>query len=315
MNEPVQINIVVPLYNEEAVFEELQQRLAKLMDNSDLAISVIMIDDGSKDQTPKLMEQLAFKDPRFSSVFLSRNFGHQLALSAVLSCVDASEAVFIIDGDLQDPPELLFDFYEYFKKGYDVVYAVRKKRKESLFKRIAYNQFYRILKNIAYTEIPLDSGDFSLVSRRVVDELNSMREESRYLRGMRSWIGFKQIGVKYERFERQAGDSKYSIKNLLQLAFNGIFNFSKFPVKLISTLGIFTIIISLAYFVFTIIKQIFYGAVPEGFTGLIFTITLFGGVQLLSLGILGEYILRIFFQVKDRPLYIIDRQIKKGKEL
>ena len=281
MNKPVQVNIVIPLYNEEKVFKTLHERLVNLMDDSQLNISVILIDDGSNDNTAKIVEELSLKDSRFEAVFLSRNFGHQLALSAGLSVVNATEAVFIIDGDLQDPPELLEEFYTYLKKGYDVIYAVRQKRKESLFKKISYSIFYRILKKISYVDIPLDSGDFSLISRRVADNIVEMREESRFLRGMRTWVGYKQIGVPYERKERYAGDSKYPFRKLLKLAFNGIFNFSEFPVTLISRLGISTILLSLSYLIYAIVKMIVTGDVPEGFIGIIFTVTLFGGIQLL----------------------------------
>ncbi len=315
MSDLPQVNIVVPLYNEEEIFNSLQLRLSKLMDDSKLRISVILVDDGSSDKTVALMEELAMKDQRYTSVFLSRNFGHQLALSAAFSCVNATEAILVIDGDLQDPPELLEEFYTQFKNGYDVVYAVRHKRKESFIKKAAYNLFYRLLKKISYIEIPLDSGDFSLISRRVVDNIVEMKEESRFIRGMRSWVGYKQIGVTYERQKREAGDSKYPFSQLLKLAFNGIFNFSEFPVKLISFLGLSTVMISLCYLAYTIVKLVFFQQVPEGFTGLIFTITLFGGVQLLSIGILGEYIIRIFFQVKNRPLFIIKKQIHNGKTI
>lgn len=308
-----QINIIVPLYNEEKVFTQLCNRLTRLMDESQLSISVIMVDDGSHDNTSALMEELSLRDSRFTSIVLSRNFGHQLALSAALSEVDATEAVLVIDGDLQDPPELLHEFYDYFKKGYDVVYAVRKKRKESYFKRVAYSCFYKLLKRISYIEIPLDSGDFSLMSRRVVDNIVEMKEESRFIRGMRSWVGYKQIGVEYERQERQDGDSKYTFWKLLKLASNGIFNFSEFPIKLITYLGLFTILISLGYLSYSIVKAAFFSEVPEGFIGVIFTITLFGGIQLLSLGVIGEYILRVFFQVKNRPLFVVKKQIKNGE--
>lgn len=312
-SSPPQINILVPFYNEEDVFDLLINRLIKLISASKLTISVIMVDDGSTDNTPKLMESISMSDARFTSIFLSRNFGHQVALSAALSNVDATEGVLIIDGDLQDPPELLHKFYTYLKNGYDVVYAIRKKRKESYFKRMAYKYFYILLKRISNTNIPLDSGDFSLISKKVVDTLNNMKEESRFLRGMRGWIGFKQIGVEYDRDDRKEGDTKYSLLKLIKLALNGIFNFSEFPVKFISILGVITIIISLSYLSFTLFKQAVYGVVPEGFTGIIFTIILFGGVQLLSIGILGEYILRIFFQVKERPLFIVKRKIKNGE--
>jgi glycosyltransferase involved in cell wall biosynthesis len=308
-----QINIVVPLYNEEKVFVHLCSRLIRLMDESDLSISVIMVDDGSSDATAQLMEEISLRDDRFTSIVLSRNFGHQLALSAALSMVDATEAVLVIDGDLQDPPELLHKFYEYYKLGYDVVYAVRKKRKESYLKRMAYSAFYKLLKRISYIEIPLDSGDFSMMSRRVVDNIVEMKEESRFIRGMRSWVGYKQIGVEYERQERQEGDSKYTFWKLLKLASNGIFNFSEFPIKLITYLGLFTIFISLGYLTYSIVKAAFFSEVPEGFIGVIFTITLFGGIQLLSLGIIGEYILRVFFQVKNRPLFVVKKQIRNGE--
>ncbi len=313
MNKLVKINIIVPLYNEEKVFKSLQKRLTDLMDNSLLNISVIMIDDGSSDNTVNLMEELSLQDSRFTSVFLSRNFGHQLALSAGFSVANATEAVFVIDGDLQDPPELLEKFYEYFKQDYDVVYAIRKKRKESFFKRAAYSIFYKVLKRISYIDIPLDSGDFALISRRVVDEIVGMKEECRFIRGMRTWVGYKQIGVPYERQERHSGDSKYSFSKLLKLAFNGIFNFSEFPIQFISGLGLFTILVSSSYLIYAFLKMLLIGEVPEGFIGIIFIVTLFGGIQLLSIGILGEYILRIFLQVKARPLFIIKKQIQDGK--
>lgn len=313
MNDVVQLNIIVPLYNEEKVFDDLINRLKNLLDDSDKQISVIMVDDGSRDNTPRLMEELSRVDTRFNSVFLSRNFGHQLALSAGLSYVNATEAIFIIDGDLQDPPELLNEFYSYLNQGYDVVYAVRKKRKESFFKKFSYRIFYRILKKISYVEIPLDSGDFSLISRRVADTLVEMKEESRFIRGMRTWVGFKQIGVDYERHERKAGDSKYPFHKLLKLALNGIFNFSEFPIKFITNLGLFSIIISILYLLYAFAKLIFTDNVPEGFIGIIFIVTLLGGIQLLAIGILGEYILRIFFQVKNRPLFIVKKRIENGQ--
>jgi polyisoprenyl-phosphate glycosyltransferase len=175
------------------------------MDSLDLSIEVVLIDDGSRDNTPLLMRQLALLDPRYHCVFLSRNHGHQLALTAGIASARGSEALFIIDGDLQDPPELLPEFYKEFKEGNDVVYAVRRKRKENAFKKTGYYLFYRLLKSISYVDIPLDSGDFALISRRVADVLIQMPEESRYLRGMRSWVGFNQKGLEYERDERVAG--------------------------------------------------------------------------------------------------------------
>jgi glycosyltransferase involved in cell wall biosynthesis len=308
-----QISIVAPLYNESESFPHLIERLNAVMDNSPLDIEVLLIDDGSKDGTGEMMRQIAFTDKRYHCLFLSRNHGHQLALTAGISAAKGTEALFIIDGDLQDPPELLPEFYAKLKEGYDVVYAVRKKRKEGFLKRIGYYLFYRLLKSISYVEIPLDSGDFSLVSRRVVNVMKKMPEESRYLRGMRTWIGFKQIGVQYERDERVAGASKYSFKQLFRLAYNGIFNFSEFPIKFMTNTGATAVIIALLYFVVVVIKKVFYTQVIEGFTALLFVVILFSGVQLLALGIIGEYVLRIFFQSKNRPLFVIESEIEKGE--
>ncbi|GAB3904696.1 glycosyltransferase family 2 protein [Larkinella knui] len=312
LSEP-QISIVAPLYNERESFPHLVSRLNALMDSSSLAIEVVLIDDGSRDNTAQLMQQLALTDDRYHCVFLARNYGHQIALTAGMAAAKATEALFIIDGDLQDPPELLDEFYAKFQEGYDVVYAVRKKRKEGVFKKMAYFLFYRFMKSISYVDIPLDSGDFSLISRRVTNVLNQMPEESRFIRGMRSWIGFKQIGVEYERDARVAGEAKYTFKMLRRLAYNGIFNFSEFPIKFVTNLGMISIGIAVLYFIQTLIKKYFFGGVPQGFTALLFTIILFGGIQLIGLGLIGEYVLRIFFQSKGRPLYIV-REIIRKKE-
>ena len=309
------ISIVVPLFNEEDAFEILIERLDKLISNLNLKIEIVLVDDGSTDNTPILMQELASNDERYQAIFLSRNYGHQIALTAGLANVNATEAVMIIDGDLQDPPELLIEFYNYFKKGYDVVFAIRKQRKENWLKKICYSAFYRILNSISYIEIPLDSGDFSLISRKVVDIINKMPEESRFMRGIRTWVGFKQIGVEYERQERVAGNSKYSFKMLWNLAYNGIFNFSEYPIKLISRIGFITTLVSLVYFSIILYKKLVMGTVPEGFTSLLFMIILFGGVQLISIGIIGEYTIRVFFQVKKRPLFIIKNKILKKQEI
>lgn len=308
-----QISIVIPLFNEAESFPLMIERLSGVMNGSPLDIEILLIDDGSKDATPLLMRQIAFTDKRYHCLFLSRNHGHQLALSAGIAAARGTEALFIIDGDLQDPPELLDKFYTKFQEGYDVVYAIRKKRKENLIKRISYFLFYRILKFISYIEIPLDSGDFSLISRRVVEVMKKMPEESRYLRGMRTWIGFKQIGIEYERNERIAGKSKYSFQQLFKLAYNGIFNFSEFPIKFMTTTGSLAIIVALLYFIVVVIKKVFFTQVVEGFTALLFVVILFSGVQLLALGIIGEYVLRIFFQSKNRPLFVIESEIEKGE--
>jgi polyisoprenyl-phosphate glycosyltransferase len=307
-----QISIVAPLYNEQDTFPHLAKRLNTLMDSSPLDLEVVLVDDGSRDQTAVMMSDLALSDPRYHAVFLSRNYGHQTALTAGLAVARGSEAVMVIDGDLQDPPELVTEFFAKLKEGYDVVYAVRQKRKEGVIKRSAYFLFYRFLASISSIKIPLDSGDFAMMSRRVVDVMNTMPEESRYLRGMRSWIGFKQVGMPYERDERVAGEAKYSFKMLWRLAYNGIFNFSEYPIKFITNLGLWTIGLSGIYLVYNLLRRFLYNDVPQGFPATIFLITLFSGVQLIALGIIGEYVLRIFFQVKGRPLFIIREQIKDG---
>ncbi len=313
MNESLpQISIVAPLFNETESIANLAKRLNAVMDASGLRIEIVLVDDGSKDDTPALIAQLALSDPRYKSVFLARNYGHQTALTAGLSVAAATEAILMIDGDGQDPPELLPKMYALYQQGYDVVYAVRKKRKENFFKRAAYSLFYRLLKSISYIDLPLDSGDFSLVSRRVADVLNQMPEESRFIRGMRSWIGFDQTGIEYEREERTAGTSKYGFRQLVALAYNGVFNFSEFPIKLIKRIGYFSIGVSFLYVIYSVWRKVFYGDVPQGYTSLLFVIIFFSGVQLFFLGILGEYVLRIFFQVKGRPLFIIKQIIAQN---
>lgn len=309
-----QISIVIPLYNEEAGFALLIDRLNQLVKNSAQTIEIILVNDGSRDKTPQLMNELALTDSHYQCVFLARNHGHQLALTAGLAYVNCSEAVFIIDGDLQDPPELLGRFYEKYKEGYEVIYGIRRKRKEGVIKKFAYWFYYRLLKNISSIEIPLDSGDFALLSRRVVDYLNAMPERSRFIRGMRTWIGFRQTGLEYERDARSAGEAKYTFKMLFNLAYNGIFNFSEFPVKFITRLGMLTMLGAFLFFVYVVIKMYWIGGVPPGYASLFLAISIFSGVQLLALGLIGEYVLRIYDQVRARPLFIVDKVIK-NKEL
>ena len=308
-----EISIVVPLYNEEETIPALVERLKSLCNALPYKIEVILVDDGSKDQTSTLMYNLGINDSLFTCIFLSRNHGHQLAVSAALSNVNATKGVFIIDGDLQDPPELLNDFYDKMKEGYDVVYGIRKKRKEKFPKKTLYWVYYRILKSIANTDIQVDSGDFSLISRRVVDYMVAMPEKSRYLRGMRSWIGFKQYGYEYKRDARIAGQPKYDFKMLFELAYNGIFNFSTFPVKFIYKTGLFTLIFTFLYFAYVLFRRFYFGDVPQGFTSLVFIIALFSSVQLISIGLIGEYVIRIYTQSQNRPLFIVDKKIQNQK--
>jgi glycosyltransferase involved in cell wall biosynthesis len=309
------ISIVIPLYNEAEVFDELRQRLEELMKAFELCIEVVMVDDGSADLTAEKMRKLSMENENFQSVFLSRNFGHQIALTAGLRFAQAQEAIMLMDADLQDPPEMIHKFYEHLKQGYDVVYAVRSSRQSTFLMKIAYSLFYRAMKRFSYINIPLDSGDFAMISRRVADHINAMPEESRFIRGMRSWVGFRQIGISHDREERKSGNSKYSLKNLISLALNGLFNFSKYPIRFTVMLGLVALSLSLAYFLITFVRKFVIGDVPSGFTALLFTIILFGGLQLIAIGIIGEYVLRIFFQVKNRPLYIVKERIKNGETI
>jgi polyisoprenyl-phosphate glycosyltransferase len=313
-NNP-QVTIVIPLLNEEEVIPHLVDRLLRLIDTLDFTVEILMVDDGSRDNTGKIITDLAKSDSRFQSLVLSRNYGHQMAVTAGLQHARASESVMIIDGDLQDPPELISAFRNKLQEGYDVVYAVRRNRKESLLQRGIYRLYYRLQRSVSNFNIPLDSGDFSMISRRVADHLNSMPEQSRYLRGLRSWVGFKQCSFEYERDARAAGKSSYSLRKLMELGFNGIFNFSEFPVRVIARLGLVSIILSLVYLAWTLYKRIVIGNVPEGFSALIFAITLFSGVQMISLGLIGEYVLRIYNQVRNRPLFIIDKKVVDQQEV
>jgi len=311
----IDISIIVPLYNEEAVFSQLISRLKSVIDKTEFACEVILINDGSIDNTAQLVEETCLQDNRFTGILLSRNHGHQLAVSAGLANVRGRKGAMIIDGDLQDPPELVNEFYKILMDGYDVIYAIRKNRKESFLKKIAYLAYYRLQKKISSFNIPIDSGDFSMLSRRVVDNMNAMPEQSRYLRGMRAWVGFKQIGYEYDRDERQAGETKYSWSKLFELAFNGIFNFSDFPVKIITRLGFLTVVFSLIYFAYNLYRKFYYNDVPHGFTATILAIILFSGVQMISLGLIGEYVLRIYNQVRNRPLFIVDKIVRDGEQV
>lgn len=308
------VAILVPLFNEEKVIVPLLDRLHLVIKHLNIEVSVLFIDDGSTDNTSQIIFAGIEGKKNYSAIFLSRNFGHQAAITAGLAELrNKYDAVFIIDGDLQDPPELLIGFIDEMNKGYDVVYGIRSNRKESILKKVLYKGYYRVVTKFSNVQMPLDAGDFSLISKRIVTHLNSLPEESRYLRGLRSWVGFKQIGIPYDRDERFSGSSKYSYRTLFRLAFNGIFNFSELPIRAIGYMGGILTGASSIYLGATLYKKFMYNTVPEGFTALIFAIVLFSGVQLLSLSIIGEYILRIFFQVKKRPLFIIERKVINGE--
>lgn len=307
-----ELAILAPLYNEEEVVSETLRRLDAVLDSMAQPTEVILVDDGSSDSTPLILQQKALADSRYQCVLLSRNFGHTLALSAGMSVIRATEALFIIDGDLQDPPELLPTFLKKFREGYDVVYGIRRQRKEGPLKRTAYHMAYRMIRAFASLDLPPDSGDFALVSRRVTDLMNAMPESSRYLRGMRAWVGFKQTGIEYERSARMAGETKYSLNALIRLAFKGIINFSELPVRFITWAGGLSVTLALVYLIYTVLRQWLYHDVPSGFTALVALSVLFHGVTLLSIGLIGEYILRIFMQQKGRPLFVVRTHVRDG---
>ena len=311
------LSIVIPVYNEQENLTALHERLCAAGGSWNMDWEAVFVDDGSTDRTLADLEQLHERDPRIKVISLSRNFGHQTAVSAGLQHA-AGDAVAVIDADLQDPPEELARFLEKWRDGYKVVYGIRTNRKESWPKRAAYFGFYRLLSWMASIEIPLDVGDFCLMDRTIVDALNAMPERNRFVRGLRSWLGFRQIGVPYERQARFAGSVKYTFGKLVRLAFDGMINFSYRPLQIIGTFGFIIAILSVVGIIYTLINWAFdldfniggknISDLP-GYTSLILAVLFLGGVQLVTLGILGEYVGRIFDEVKGRPLYVVKRRI------
>ena len=312
------ISIVVPIYNEEENISNLYNRLTAAAPSWKEEYEIVLVDDGSRDSSLTMMRVLAAKDARVKVVKLSRNFGHQPAISAGIK-VSKGDAVIIMDGDLQDPPEELYRFLDKWREGNDVVYAIRTKRKESFFKRVAYSTFYKILAWISDIDIPLDSGDFCVMDRKVVNVLvEEMPEQIRFVRGMRAYAGFKQVGVTYERAERAAGEVKYTLSKLMKLALDGLFGFSSFPLRLATYMGFFISIPSFIIGIFFVLHRLIgfkvFGHAPEetpGTASLAVGLYFLGGVILIILGILGEYIGRIYIEVKRRPFFVIDEVIEK----
>lgn len=306
-----QLSAVVPCYNEEEVLPLLRQRLQSALDALGLSWEVVLVDDGSRDRTPEILQQLHETDERFKSVRLSRNFGHQAAVSAGLAYADG-DAVVVMDADLQDPPEILGQCVESWRAGNDIVYAVRRTRKEGWILRTAYHTFYTLLRAISSFSIPLDSGDFCLMDRRVVKVLRRMPERNMFVRGMRAWAGFKQSAVAYDRPARAAGQTKYPFRKLLTLAADGIFSFSTMPLRLATLLGLVVVglnIIALGFvFVWRLFGLEFMGHTAHdipGWAGVVSVALFIGGIQLLILGIMGEYLARIYDEVKRRPRWVV----------
>lgn len=303
----MKISVAIPLYNEQRVVLELLRRTGAVLDLIPGGPhEIVIVDDGSTDRTHELLEEALSKDPRIQAVYLSRNFGHQAAITAAMDHT-SGDAVVIMDGDLQDTPETIPLFVEKYREGYDVVYAQRVNRKETWWLRACFHFFYRLIASLSDAHLPLDSGDFGLMSRRVVDLIRQMPEHHRYVRGLRGWVGFKQIGVPVEREVRHSGRSKYSAARRLKFASDAIFAFSIVPIRAATFLGFFGILFSVAFTLYSIYAKYFLNTSIRGFTALVTLMTLLSSFILLFLGVIGEYVGRIYEEVKARPHYIVQQ--------
>jgi dolichol-phosphate mannosyltransferase len=309
MSDVLRISVAVPVYNEETVVPELVRRLRAVLDRLEGGPhEIVLSDDGSSDRTLELLEVEARRDPRIVVVALSRNFGHQTALGAALDHVSGDVTV-MMDGDLQDPPEAIPTLVDWYKQGYDVVYVRRVNRKESWWLRACYYLFYRLLATLSNLQLPVDAGDFGLVSRRVVEEMRRMPEHHRYLRGLRTWVGFRQVGIPIERDPRHAGRTKYSPLKLLKLASDGIFAFSIVPLRAAAILGAMAVGMSSLYALYALFGKFVLHQSPQGFTALILVITFLSGINLFFLGIIGEYVGRVYEETKARPHYVVHKVV------
>lgn len=304
----MELSVIIPLYNEEENIPVLYSRLKKVLLDllPENRHEIIFINDGSKDQTRVLIKELAEKDNTIVFVNLTRNFGHQVAISAGVD-ICRGKAVVIMDGDLQDPPELIPDLYQKYKSGYEVVYAQRKAREgESWFKRKTAEWYYKIIKKITDIDIPLNTGDYRIVDHKIVEALRKMPEKDKFLRGQIAWLGFKQTKVLYDRPPRNSGKTGFSLKKMTDLALNGITSFSDWPLKLATMAGFFTSFFSLILIAYAIYSRFIGDEFVKGWTSLMISITFIGGVQLLCIGIIGEYIIRLINNIRNRPLYIVE---------
>jgi len=318
---PRNISIVIPCYNEESVLPMLYERMEALVSKWQHSVEVICVNDGSRDHTWSMLKNISAKNPRWKALCLSRNFGHQPAVSAGMLYA-SGDCVCIIDADLQDPPETLEDFIETWLAGADVVYGVRKKRNDAMLKTLLAWGFYRVIGQLVSIPIPRDSGDFCLLDRKVVDLMNSLPERNRYLRGLRVWCGFKHQAVEFERDARAAGEPQYTFRKSLRLAMDGIFSFSAVPLALASHVGLWVSLFALLGMVFTLAQRVFSGwftqvglAPGPGFATIVISILFLGGVQLICLGILGEYLGRIYDEVKGRPAWIVSETTNLKSEI
>lgn len=298
------ISVVVPLFNEQENLVSLHRRVTASLEAIGGPYELVLIDDGSQDQTPRMIDELAETDPRVVAVHLSRNFGHQAAISAGLDMA-RGEVVILMDGDLQDPPEILGDFIDAWREGYDVVYAIRAHRKESWWKRAGYFLFYRLQHRISDLEIPLDSGDFCLLDQKVVQAIRSLPEKQRFVRGLRAFVGFRQKGLVYARNAREAGQPKYTLRALIRLAIDGLVGFSGAPLRGIAYLGLVSTLVSFGLAGWVLGSAMWRQTTPPGWASTMVVVLFLGSVQILCLGIIGEYLRRIFIEVKGRPTYLV----------
>jgi len=308
-------SIILPVYNESENIYILYDRLSSVMKNMGKPYEIMFVNDGSVDETRDMLTRIHDKDRCVKVINFSRNFGHQMAVTAGLTYC-SGEYIAVIDADLQDPPEILPRFFAKLEEGNDVVYAIRTHRKEGIIKRLSYFLFYRILRKVANISIPLDSGDFCVMRRRVVEAINAMPERNRFIRGLRSFVGFIQVGLEYERDARIAGKSKYTFRKLMRLAFDGIVSFSYVPLQILTVVGFLFFILSIVGSLATVYFKLFTSIyIPRGFPTTIIAIMFIGGMNMLALGTIGEYIGRIYDEVKRRHPYIIESSlgIEKSK--
>lgn len=311
MAEP-ELSVVLPVYNEEDNISVLYSHLIRVLQEMGMDYEIIFVDDSSRDKSTERLQGFSAENHNVTVVELARNFGHQVAITAGLDHA-RGKAVVVMDADLQDPPEMLPQFIAKWREGYDVVYAIRERRKEVWFKRAAYSGFYRLLQRVANIEIPLDAGDFCIMDRKVVNLLRSMPERNRFVRGIRSWVGLNQTGLPCERQARYGGKPKYTFGHLTLLALDGLISFSYVPLRVISVLGFSVSLLSIILAVFYTVKKLLYGLSPPGFATLVVSIFFLAGIQLITVGVMGEYIGRIFDEVKQRPLYVVRRVIGKQR--
>jgi dolichol-phosphate mannosyltransferase len=309
----IEISVVIPLHDEEENLGELHRRLSLVLGSMGDPYEIVFVNDGSRDATPRLLDELSARDPAVVPVHLSRNFGHQPAVSAGLDHA-RGRAIIVMDGDLQDPPEVLPQFVQLWRTGNDVVYAVRQKRKEGPLKRVAYHVFYRILRTISEIDIPLDSGDFCLMDRRVADALRELPERYRFIRGLRTYVGFRQVGLAYERAARSEGRPKYTLRALVKLALDGLVSFSSQPLRMVTQFGLLTAVFSVLGTGWVLFDAWVNHTAPRGWASLLMVILFMGSVQMISLGIIGEYIRLIFLESKGRPSYIVDERRSRRAE-